>query len=289
MARRAPLDRPGEVIRVVEEDGGVIITGFTSTSRVEQVNRDVEELLTKRKGEEARKALYNGRIYGGLLYGLSETAREKWILNPNLQLIVNHFLRTVNPPNVDKNSAPGRSTDAILSQANSILTLPGGAGQALHRDDSIWQKVHSNQEESDYCVGSDLGLALLVPGIQTTLSNGATLFVRGSHLWDDARDAADDEVQPVEMQPGEAFLFLGSVLHAGGANCTDAPRLMHAIFFCRSWVRPEANEFAWYTREEVDKWSVDAQRLAGYVTDKMLGICDDGDPIDALRRRTGKS
>lgn len=124
---------------------------------------------------QAFKAIYNGRIYCGHLYGLSETAREEWALDPNIQLIVNHFLRTVNPPEVDKNSMRARSTNAILSQANSILTLPGGAGQALHRDDSIWQKVHPSQEESGYCLGSDLGIALLVPGVQTTRANGATL------------------------------------------------------------------------------------------------------------------
>ncbi|KID79701.1 phytanoyl-CoA dioxygenase family protein, partial [Metarhizium brunneum ARSEF 3297] len=220
MARRVPLDRPEEAIRVVKEDGGVILTGFTSAGQVDKVNQDTEEIMTRRKSDEAFKAIYNGRIYCGHLYGLSETAREEWALDPNIQSIVNHFLRTVNPPEVDKNSMRARSTNAILSQANSILTLPGGAGQALHRDDSIWQKVHPSQEESGYCLGSDLGIALLVPGVQTTRANGATL----------------------------------------------------------------ANEFAWWTEEEVQKWSVDAQRLAGYVTDKMLGICDDGDPIDALRR-----
>ncbi|KAF5129865.1 Dioxygenase swnH1 [Metarhizium anisopliae] len=284
MARRVPLDRPEEAIRVVKEDGGVILTGFTSAGQVDKVNQDIEEIMTKRKSDEAFKAIYNGRIYCGHLYGLSETAREEWALDPNIQSIVNHFLRTVNPPEVDKNSMRARSTNAILSQANSILTLPGGAGQALHRDDSIWQKVHPSQEESGYCLGSDLGIALLVPGVQTTRANGATLFVPGSHIWGDAREATDDQVRAVEMQPGEAFLFLGSALHGGGANSTQIPRLLHAIFFCRSWVRPEANEFAWWTEEEVQKWSADAQRLAGYVTDNMLGICDDGDPIDALRR-----
>ncbi|KAL7935555.1 phytanoyl-CoA dioxygenase family protein [Trichoderma chlorosporum] len=282
MIRRVPLDRVEDAVQAIAEDGGVVLTGFTPASQLEQVNQDVGELLMSRTSEED---LYNGRVYRGLVYGLSTTLREKWILNANLQSIVNHFLETVNPPDVDKNSARGRSTKAILSQATSILTLPGGAAQALHRDDSIWQKSHASQEASGYRLGSDLGVALLVPGVPTTHANGATLFVPGSHLWEDGRDAADEEVLAVEMQPGEAFLFLGSVLHAGGANSTQIPRLMHAIFFCRSWVRPEANEFAWWTRAEVDTWSIEAQRLAGYVTDKMLGICDNGDPIDALRRR----
>jgi len=53
-------------------------------------------------------------------------------------------------------------------------------------------------------------------------------------------------------------------------------------------IRSKANDFAYYTKEEVESWSVEAQRFAGYITDKMLGICDDGDPIDALRIRQAK-
>lgn len=41
------------------------------------------------------------------------------------------------------------------------------------------------------------------------------------------------------MLRGEALLFLSSAIHAGGGNVTREPRLLHAIFFCRSWVRPE--------------------------------------------------
>lgn len=34
----------------------------------------------------------------------------------------------------------------------------------------------------------------------------------------------------------------------------------------------------------MESWSPEAQKLAGYATDRMLGICDDGDPLEALRR-----
>jgi hypothetical protein len=121
------------------------------------------------------KLRYKGRIYCALLYGLSATAREQWALLPQLQSVVNHFLRTVNHSDVDPNSAPGRSTDAILSQATSIASLEGAEAQALHRDDSIWQKSHDSQEESGYRLGSDLGMVLLVAGVDVNQANGATL------------------------------------------------------------------------------------------------------------------
>ncbi|KAH6623162.1 hypothetical protein F5144DRAFT_595388 [Chaetomium tenue] len=234
--------------------------------------------------DEGWKARYNGRMHAGLLFGRSATAREQWCLNPNLLRIVNHFLRTTNPADVDSQSASERSTDAMLSQAASITILESGKAQPLHRDDAIWQKAHTSQEQTGYRLGSDLGIGMLVAAVDTTYANGATLVVPGSHLWGDARKAQEHEVATAELSRGEALLFLTSTLHAGGANTTPDPRTMYAIFYCRSWVRPEANDFACYTREEVESWSVEAQRLAGYVTDRMLGICDDGDALDALRR-----
>ncbi|RYO48934.1 hypothetical protein AA0113_g9730 [Alternaria arborescens] len=276
MLQRIPLSRPDEAIKAIEEDGGVILSDFTSLNDLDQVHQDEWQ------------ARYKGRVYCSLLYGRSETAREKWILDSGLQHIVNHFLHTSNSTDVDPNSPIGRRTDSILSQATSIATLEGGLAQALHRDDSIWQHVHPNQEKSGYRLGTDLGMGLLVPGVNTTMANGATLFVPGSHLWADERQAGENETIAVEMLRGEALLFLSSAIHAGGGNVTREPRLLHAIFFCRSWVRPEANDFTCYTIEEVESWSAEAQKFAGYRTDKMLGICDDGDPIDALRIRQEK-
>ena len=44
-----------------------------------------------------------------------------------------------------------------------------------------------------------------------------------------------------EMSVGEAFMFLGSTVHAGGANRTSQPRPMHGFFYCRSYLRPEVS------------------------------------------------
>jgi ectoine hydroxylase-related dioxygenase (phytanoyl-CoA dioxygenase family) len=43
------------------------------------------------------------------------------------------------------------------------------------------------------------------------------------------------------MTPGEAFVFLGSTVHAGGANLTSQSRPVHGFFFCRSYIRPEVS------------------------------------------------
>lgn len=40
MARRVSLNDPDLAIKIIEEDGGVILTDFTTTTLVEQVNAD---------------------------------------------------------------------------------------------------------------------------------------------------------------------------------------------------------------------------------------------------------
>ena len=64
-------------------------------------------------------------------------------------------------------------------------------------------------------------------------------IVPGSHLWDPSRRPKLEEVTSAEMSVGEAFLFLGSTVHAGGQNMTEESRPTHGFFFCRSWMRPE--------------------------------------------------
>ena len=64
-------------------------------------------------------------------------------------------------------------------------------------------------------------------------------FVPGSHLWDHSRKVQDLEAVAAEMKVGEAFIFLGSTVHGGGANNTGQSRPTHGFFFCRSYIRPE--------------------------------------------------
>ena len=65
-------------------------------------------------------------------------------------------------------------------------------------------------------------------------------FVPGSHLWKHSRVPKLEEAVSAEMDMGEAFLFLGSTVHAGGANTTSQNRTVHGFFFCRAYLRPEA-------------------------------------------------
>lgn len=56
---------------------------------------------------------------------------------------------------------------------------------------------------------------------KTTKENGATIGIPGSHLWDPERRPYDEEAVPAELEPGDSFIFLGNLYHAGGKNITQ--------------------------------------------------------------------
>jgi ectoine hydroxylase-related dioxygenase (phytanoyl-CoA dioxygenase family) len=213
------------------------------------------------------------------LFGRSKVAREEWLQQPALHSVLNHFLLT---RTISFHSTDVIESRPILSAAATLDIAPGVKAQDIHRDDFIWHQVHKGQDV--YTVGRDLGMGLLVAGVDTTFENGATLFVPGSHLWDHERTPKPEEVKAAALKVGQAFLFLASTAHAGGTNMTNNSRTVHGFFFCRSYIRPEENQHLWWTKEEVQKWSLQAQRQAGYILDlPFVGHCDEKNPIDLFR------
>lgn len=51
MARRVPLNDPDRAIQVIAEDGGVILTGFSSVEDVQKVNEDAAPFLEAFRAE----------------------------------------------------------------------------------------------------------------------------------------------------------------------------------------------------------------------------------------------
>ena len=49
MPQRVPLSNPQLAIDIIERDGGVILTGFSTVANVEKVNSDAEPFLSEIK------------------------------------------------------------------------------------------------------------------------------------------------------------------------------------------------------------------------------------------------
>ena len=73
--------------------------------------------------------------------------------------------------------------------------------------------------------------------------------------------------------------YPGSVLHGGGANTTDRPRLGVILEFCAGWIRPQENHVLGVPRAVVRDLPERLQELLGYnVHPPFLGNVDGRHP-----------
>ena len=76
-----------------------------------------------------------------------------------------------------------------------------------------------------------------------TEENGATRVVPGSQAWDWDRSLEGVASIPAEMELGSVLFYTGSVVHGGGANRSDAPRVGMNITYLLDWLRQEENQY----------------------------------------------
>jgi ectoine hydroxylase-related dioxygenase (phytanoyl-CoA dioxygenase family) len=76
------------------------------------------------------------------------------------------------------------------------------------------------------------------PLVPFTPENGATVVWPGSHREQDLPMMPPEQSIAAAMNTGSALVFLGSTLHAGGANRSDRPRRGIIVSYCLGWLRP---------------------------------------------------
>ena len=60
------------------------------------------------------------------------------------------------------------------------------------------------------------------------------------------------------------------------------------IVSVHSLTAKQENQYLWWTKKEVQQWSIAAQKQAGYLLDHpFLGYCDEEDPIKLFRADNG--
>lgn len=120
--------------------------------------------------------------------------------------------------------------DCVVAGVNGQTMVPGGTGQRLHRDHPVPTP------------GTTLYLHLVCALDAFTPANGATRAVPGTHREPPAEDAdlasLEDRAVVLAAPAGAAVAFDATLVHAAGANATDAPRRALHLFFARPWVQP---------------------------------------------------
>lgn len=144
-----------------------------------------------------------------------------------------------------------------LNLTQAIEIWPGSFAQVPHRDQDIWLGArHSGEMMLNAMWAID----------DFSVHNGATLLWPGSHRQPDL-EIPDGQGVPAEMAAGSLCLFLGSVLHAGGANWSRSPRRGLVISYCLGWLKPCENQWLTYPPEVAKGFAPELSRLVGYRQD----------------------
>lgn len=210
-----------QIIESVRTDGAAIVSGLVDDRTVALLNDELGPYLVDREPGFRQS---DGDFYGSNTTRVQGLARKspafvrELLVHPLLLRVADHFLL----PNCG---------DYWLSQAETIFIGPGSRAQALHRDDINWSVAARS--------GIDLQLSALVAVGDYDAEVGATMVIpNGSLRADGSFDPS--HARPVELEPGDALLYLGSTVHGGGAN-TTADRWRRAIYvgYLLGWLTPE--------------------------------------------------
>ncbi|KIW14605.1 hypothetical protein PV08_07389 [Exophiala spinifera] len=280
---KIPANAPIEdILEIIERDGGVILTEFTSAEELAAIDRDVDAHRKQTRAEKgALPQIPKETLSVAGLVGKSPTVArmcEYPVLEKLRTAILQEKFDVIREDYVDRNII-----EPLLSISLTFYIGPGAPRQRLHRDDNTHGTRHAGEGSFDLKRAGQF--ACLVAGSKTTRENGATMFIPGSHKWDDTRVPRIDEVCFAEMEPGSALIFLASCYHGGGHNSTkDEVRRVHGLFFVRGTMRTEENQFLAVPRSKVLTMSDKMLSLLGYKKPtSALGIVENEDPASNLR------
>ena len=142
-----------------------------------------------------------------------------------------------------------------LNLTQGIEIHPDALPQFPHRDQDMWQGPKGDIE---YLVN------VMWPLSEFTRDNGATVIWPGSHRRQSEPSLPDDDAIVAEMRPGSVLLFLGSTLHGGGGNQTQAARRGMIVSYCLGWLKPFENQWLVYPPEIARHFDPDLAALVGY-------------------------
>ncbi len=172
----------------------------------------------------------------------------------------------------------------LLTASQAIQIFPGETEQPFHTDDSFYRIPRPRPPVS---------LSTIFAVDPFTPRNGGTQVVPGSHRWDDVQvdeflgvlpaEFSQDPNQPripkpaaplpasiaghvetVAMHAGSVVIFHGTLLHRGGSNQSDAPRLAFSNQYCAPWARQQENFFLSIPPDRTARMSPRLQALLGY-------------------------
>ena len=232
-----------DMLRGIVHAGGIIIRNLVDEEDLRTIQADVHEKLYNRPNF-AVSDFYpkeTKRISG--IINISPTFVAKIIANEIYQKLARELLSSTHTYFVG--DTIGSATSKPQLSTTKIFSIgPGATAQQLHRDDMIHHNKLPAISAEDYPMGRDVEVGLFVARTRTTEANGATRFIPGSHLWDTMAPPREEMCAYAELNPGDAFVMLGSCYHGGSANKTeDEVRVLYNAFMTKGYLRQVSGSF----------------------------------------------
>jgi ectoine hydroxylase-related dioxygenase (phytanoyl-CoA dioxygenase family) len=200
-----------DALSELAEKGYAVIEGAVDDAGRDAVRDALEPML----GPYGRNDFEGFRTQRAYCLVAKSRAFDRLILHPQVLTIAEEVLG----PNF------------LLTASLAINLGPGETEQAFHFDDGFYRIPRPRPPVS---------LSVLWAIDEFTADNGATLMIPGSHKWAEGQWGRND-VRLATMPAGAALMYYGTLVHAGGANTTDAYRLGVSIQYCAAWARQQEN------------------------------------------------
>lgn len=241
----------------LEREGYVVIRDLLNADEVASLRRALEPVLEPHAyGRHAFEGERTQRVYA--LLAKCE-AVGPLIEHPRILEIGEAFLHE----------------DFLLSSVQAIKIHPGEQAQALHCDDDAGAPPRPRPPQ---------GFSTVWALEDFDAANGGTRVVPGSHLFEADRIVNEDDAISVEMEAGSVLVYLGGVMHGGGANKSDRTRLGVSIIYCQPWLRQFENLSLSIPADVAARCSERIQRMLGYSMLGPMGNIDGVDPRNWLRK-----
>jgi ectoine hydroxylase-related dioxygenase (phytanoyl-CoA dioxygenase family) len=213
-----------DILRAIDEDGGIIVRNFISPELLEQLASDLQshaDGMDPGIPGDSLKSLVAGK----------NTKRFTGLAakSPAFAKVIDHDL-------LHEWASSAIGADYWMNTGQAMIVGPGSVNQPLHRDFGNWSLA-----EALGSGGAEVQVSIVLAISDFTPEVGATRVVPGSHKWADyAREAKEDEITQAVMKPGSALLYTGRLIHGAGANVTeDRWRFGIHLSFCLSELVPE--------------------------------------------------
>lgn len=255
----------------LQRDGYSIIDGFLTASDLREVREGLAPHLDRHSGRNNFEGHKTERVYTLVARG---AIFERITEDPRVLALLDRLLQ------------PGY----LLTASQAIRIHPGETPQPIHYDDQFYRIPRPRPA---------ISVSTIVAVDPFTADNGGTDMLPGSHLWSDAqiagiydghdadapaRDDLQAQLRATRMPAGACVVFLGTLLHRGGANRSDAPRLAFSNQYCEPWARTQENYFLGVPASLARDMSPRLQQLLGYdIWAPFMGHVSASHPAKALR------